>query len=87
MDNLNEVPSGRNPVSSVARRLLAIAARTSDPDVAELAEELVAMDDRQMYSECAISHICDAIGLDPHDLPDPLRPRLYLSPVGAEVSE
>lgn len=64
---------------NTAARLRTIQARTLDPDLADLVDEVAALEDRTLILEAAVAHICDLIGIDPHALPDPFRPRLFAS--------
>lgn len=65
--------------ANTAARLRAIQQRTGDPELAELADEVAAIEDRLLLAEAAIHHIADRLRIDPHRLPDALRPRLYTS--------
>lgn len=74
-------PSGPN----TAARLRAIQHATGNPELAALADEVAAIEDRLLLAEAALHHIYDAIGLDPSALPDPFRPRLYASADSEEL--
>ena len=58
--------------SGTALRLRAIGDRTRDLDLAALADEVAAIEDRLLYCEAAIHHLIDRFGIDADDLPDPL---------------
>lgn len=70
---------------NAAARLRAIQERTGDPDLALLADEVAAIEDRLLLAEAAIHHLADVLRIDAHALPDPLRPRLYASADADEV--
>ena len=61
-----------NSGSPPARRLRAIAARTSDPALADLADEVEALEDRVLFCEAALARAFDALGLRPSSYPAPL---------------
>jgi hypothetical protein len=47
------------PVSIVGERLRGIATRTGDAELADLVCEVVAIEDRLTYAECALHHLRD----------------------------
>ena len=70
--------------TGTAIRLRAIQYRTGDEDLAALADEVAAIEDRLLYAEAAVAHLCDYLGIGAHELPDPLRPRLHV-PAADEI--
>jgi hypothetical protein len=39
-------------------------------------DEFEALSDRLLFAEAALHHVCDRLGIDTHDLPDPTVDRL-----------